>query len=48
MLNENLKYSNFCKEAIETFIKNGDKERAEFWYSYGKRLHVSIHYHGLV
>ncbi|KAB2331704.1 hypothetical protein [Bacillus mesophilum] len=31
MINENFKYSNNFKHAIETFIKNKDFERAKFW-----------------
>jgi lipoprotein NlpI len=31
MKNENFSYSNNFKKAIETFIKNEDKERAEYW-----------------
>lgn len=31
MINENFKYSNNFKQAIEAFIKNEDFERAKFW-----------------
>lgn len=31
MKNENFSYSNNFKKAIETFMKNEDKERAEYW-----------------
>jgi hypothetical protein len=31
MKDENFKYISNFKKAIETFIKNEDKERAEFW-----------------
>lgn len=31
MINENFKYHNNFKQAIEAFIKNEDFERAKFW-----------------